>query len=297
MLCVLFELPLEGEEVAVGVVGEAGAVAVDDSEIDEFEYIPELIFLDDLVEELRYVCWGGGECAAPHRREDEGVVEVVLSDPEDGAHLVQGEGGLLGEHQTVPSDAWTANRRHGNHWNIVGYVLERVAVRFGAAEESDGAAVYSPELLVHRILLLVRREAEVGILPDPVPREMVEREDEVAAAAQVFLLRSGAELHQAARHIEVGQIQHRGIVALVDEPLGRKHAVAVLHPHLGSDRRGGCRTATGSGKHPYRLGIHFCCGHNLLSRRKFHLLAGRGEVPALTDSRQGGIEYSYSLGM
>jgi hypothetical protein len=34
-----------------------------------------------------------------------------------------------------------------------------------------------------------------------------------------------------------------------------------------------------------------------LSRRKFHLLAGRGEVPALTDSRQGGIEYSYSLGM
>ncbi len=267
MLCVLFELPLEGEEVAVGVVGEAGAVAVYDGEIDEFEYIPELILFDDLVEELRYVRWWIGECAAAHRRKDEGVVGVVLSDPEDRAHLVQGEGRLLGEHQAVPADAWTADGRHGNHWNIVGYVLERIAVRFGAAEESDDAAVYSPELLVHRILLLVRCEAEVGILPDPVPRELVEREDEVAAAAQVFLLRSGAMLHKAARHIEVGQIQHRWIVPLVDEPLGRQHAVAVLHPHLGSDGCDGGCAATRRGNHLRWLGIHSRGGHNLLNRR------------------------------
>ena len=46
------EFPLEGQEIALGVVLQAGLVAVQDGEFYEFELVLEFVFFDDLVEEF-----------------------------------------------------------------------------------------------------------------------------------------------------------------------------------------------------------------------------------------------------
>ena len=62
----LQKFSLEGEEVAVRVVVEAGAVAVQDGKIYEAEAVLKFFFLNYLVEELGYVFWWIGKGTAAH---------------------------------------------------------------------------------------------------------------------------------------------------------------------------------------------------------------------------------------
>lgn len=106
-------------------MSQTSAIAVQDGEIDEPESILELVFLDDLMEELYDMRRRIGEGAAAHGRQHEGIVEIGHSDPQDGSHLVQGNLCLLREHQAVFSDAGAAEGCYGNNRNVVGSILQQ----------------------------------------------------------------------------------------------------------------------------------------------------------------------------
>ena len=69
----------------------SGPEAVQNGEIDELELVPELILLDDLMEEPGDMCRRIGKRTAAHGRQHQRIVELRLADAEDGPDLIQGD--------------------------------------------------------------------------------------------------------------------------------------------------------------------------------------------------------------
>ncbi len=118
------EFPLEWQQVALGVVLQAGLVAVQDGEFDEFELVLEFVFFDDLVEEFGDVRGRIAEGAAAQRGEHQRIVEIGHSQAEDGAHLLQRDLCLPREHLSVGVDAGAVERRDGDDRDVVGLLIE-----------------------------------------------------------------------------------------------------------------------------------------------------------------------------
>jgi hypothetical protein len=208
-------------------------------------------------------------------------VKVGLSDTQDGPHLVEGDIRLLGKHHAISSDAGTAQGRHGNDRDAIGNILQQGTLGFRATKEGDDPTIDSTEPLVHRILILIQNQTEIGILTDTRERELIEGQDEIAATAQVLFLCSGAIFHKAAGGIEVGQIQHSGIIPFIDEPLGNENTVIVLDTDLGLDR------SAGVNEHVNRLAVHCGHGHDFFHGRKVNPVTRIRNIPALPKKGQG----------
>ena len=118
------EFPLEGQQIAFGVVLQSGFVAVQDGEFDEFEFVLEFVLFDDLVEEFGDVRGRIAEGAAAQRGEDQRVVEIGHSQAEDGAHLLQRDLCLPREHFAVGVDPRAVERRDGDDRDVVGLLIE-----------------------------------------------------------------------------------------------------------------------------------------------------------------------------
>lgn len=146
---------MEREQIPFRVMTEPRAVSVEDCKVDEFEHVPELIFLDYLVEEFRDMGRRIRKSAAAESAEDQRIVEVDLADAEDRADLVQRNIRFRLEHHPIGADAWTAERRYGDDGYIVGFFLQLGTGGLRPAEEGHNTAIDATVTLVHGILVVV----------------------------------------------------------------------------------------------------------------------------------------------